>query len=234
MNPFHNKVVDIIVFEQIKKEMDEARQKIYEKYKNKLKEIKEKESDIRLDKFDMYQTDISWLKKDKDLKDMYYVVQARKSVTANMVKKVFKECINEVLDEIEVIDVNGEKVNPKTKRMILAEKIVKETIEGTITPNVLRGFEIIRDTIGEKPANEVISKGIEAKIIDVNITKEKIEKVKIMLDGLRNARITDGLEENFAIRRSDERPGNEGAVKADVSGESERVYNVDVLPDKQD
>jgi hypothetical protein len=118
--------------------------------------------------------------------------------------------------------------------MLLAKMVVQGVLTGNITANQLRGLEIIRDTVGERPANEIISKGIQQKIIDVNITKEKVDRVKGILDSLRSASITDGLKQNLAIGRGSEGPGDERVIEVDVSGESEGVHNPDVLPDKQD
>lgn len=232
MNPFHNKVTDLVIYEQIKKELREARDKIYEKYKDKLKDIKEKEEGmVGFESFEIHKEDVEYLKKDKDLKEMYYNVQSRKLVTRQMVKKALKDLINEVLDSETNVIENGQ---VKTKKMMLAEMIVDGTLDGTITPAQLRGLEIIRDTIGEKPASEIINKGIQQKVIDVNITEEKVERVKSILEGLRSAKITDGFGKNIAIRTVDAELRNERVVEVGVSGEPERLHNSDVLPDKQD
>lgn len=232
MNPFHNKVVDVVVYEQIKKELREARERIYQKYKDKLKDIKEKEEGmVGFDVFEMGQEDLKILKEDEDLKEMFNNVQSHKLVTRQMVKKAFKDCFNEILDSDTHIIENGQ---PKSKKMLLAEMIVDGTLSGTITANQLRGLEVIRDTIGEKPANEIISKGIQQKVIDVKITEEKIERVKNILDGLRSAKVTDGLGENIAIRTVDAGRGDEGVVEVDLPRESKGLHNPDVLPDKQD
>lgn len=232
MNPFHNKVVDVVVYEQIKKELREAREKIYQKYKDKLRDIKEKEEGmVGFDVFEMGQEDLRILKEDEDLKEMFNNVQSHKLVTRQMVKKAFKDLLNEVLDSDTHIIENGQ---PKSKKMLLAEMVVDGTLSGTITANQLRGLEVIRDTIGEKPANEIISKGIQQKVIDVKITEEKIERVKNILDGLRSAKVTDGLGENIAIRTVDAGRGDEGVVEVDLPRESKGLHNPDVLPDKQD
>lgn len=232
MNPFHNKVVDVVVYEQIKKEIREAREKIYQKYKDKLRDIKEKEEGmVGFDVFEMGQEDLKILKEDEDLKEMFNNVKSQKLVTRQMVKKAFKDLLNEVLDSDTHIIENGQ---PKTKKMLLAEMVVDGTLSGTITANQLRGLEVIRDTIGEKPANEIINKGIQQKVIDVKITEEKIERVKNILDGLRSAKITDGLGENIAIRTVDAGRGDEGVVEVDLPRESEGLHNPNVLPDKQD
>lgn len=235
MNPFHNKVVDVVVYEQIKKEMREARAKIYEKYKNKLRDIKEKEEGmVGFNAFEINDEDLKVLKEDEDLKEMYLNVASRKVTTRSMVKQIFKDCINEILDEVNVVEINGEKTTPKSNRMLLAEKIVRDTLNGTIDPSVLKGFEVIRDTIGEKPVNEIISKGIQQKVIDVKITQEKIEKVKTLLEGLRSVKAADEFGKNIALRTVDAGYGDEGAVEVDLPRESEGVHNADVLPDKQD
>lgn len=232
MNPFHNKVVDVVVYEQIKKEIREARERIYQKYKDKLKDIKEREEGmVGFDVFEMGQEDLKILKEDEDLKEMFNNVQSHKLVTRQMVKKAFKDLLNEVLDSDTHIIENGQ---PKSKKMLLAEMVVDGTLSGTITANQLRGLEVIRDTIGEKPANEIISKGIQQKVIDVKITEEKIERVKNILDGLRSAKVTDGLGENIAIRTVDAGRGDEGVVEVDLPRESKGLHNPDVLPDKQD
>jgi len=232
MNPFHNKVVDVVVYEQIKKELREAREKIYQKYKDKLRDIKEKEEGmVGFDVFEMGQEDLKILKEDEDLKEMFNNVQSHKLVTRQMVKKAFKDLLNEVLDSDTHIIENGQ---PKSKKMLLAEMVVDGTLSGTITANQLRGLEVIRDTIGEKPANEIISKGIQQKVIDVKITEEKIERVKNILDGLRSAKVTDGLGKNIAIRTVDAGRRDEGVVEVDLPRESKGLHNPDVLPDKQD
>lgn len=231
MNPFHNKAADVVIYEQIKKEIREARLKIFEKYKDKIKDIKDIESGmVGFDSLEMARAVMDYIKNDKDLKEMYRNVQSQKVATKNMVKQTFKECINEILDDVPII-VDGV---AKNKRMLIVEKIVNGMMNDTLDPVTLKAFEVIRDTIGEKPVNEIINKGIQQKFIDVKITEEKVEKVKSLLEGLRNTRVTDGLGKNIALRTVDARPGNERVVEVDVSGESERVYNSDVLPDKQD
>lgn len=231
MNPFHNKVVDVVIYEQIKKELRDARERIFQKYKDKLKSIKEKEEGmVGFEAFEIQKEDLKMIKEDKDLREMYNNVKNQRILTKNVVKRTFKECINEILDDVPIID-NGV---AKNKRMLIVEKIVDGIMNDTLNPVTLKGFEVIRDTIGEKPVSEIINKGIQQKVIDVNITHEKVEKVKNILEGLRNARVTDGLGENIAIRTVDARPRDKGVVEVDVSGESEGVHHVDVLSDKQD
>ena len=230
-NPFRDKCVDTIIYKAIVKEIDDAIKKIYEKYKDKIRDIKDiEEGMVGFDILGLRDKSLDYIKNDKELSLVYKNAQKRRILTKSMVKKVFKDCFNELLDETPIV-VDGK---VRSKRDLLAEKILNGVMTDTLDPVTLKGFEVIRDTIGEKPANEVISKGIQQKVIDVKITQEKVERVQNILESLRSKKITDGLGENRAIRTVDAGYGNERAVKVDVSGESERVYNPDVLPDKQD
>lgn len=221
-----------IIYEAIKADIREFAEKMKEKYKAKLKRIQEiKDSQKGFGLFDIENLIWEYIKEDEDLRKAIYNAQKLPLVTKRMVKQVFKDCFNEILDK-ETNLVEDGKV--KTTRMLLAEMIVKGVMTGDITANQLRGLEIIRDTVGEKPANEIISKGIEQKIIDVNITKDKVDKVKTILDSLRSANVTDGFRKDYSLGRVSAGPGNEGIVEVDVSGESEGVHNPNVLPDKQD
>lgn len=232
---FKDAVVDKIIMEAIRAEIKEFAKRIHDKYVPKLKDIQKiRDDQVGFRIFEIEHLVWDYVLQDPDLKQARYRVNNMPLMTRKMVKQVFKDCINEILDEITVVDVNGEKTNPKTNRMLLAEKLVRDTLNGTIEPNVLKGFEVIRDTIGEKPVSEIISKGIQQKVIDINITKEKVDKVKNILEGLRSAKIGDGLKQDFSLRASDARPRDEGVVEVDVSGQPEGVHNADILPDKQD
>lgn len=234
-DPFEDKSADLVVYNAIKRDIRDALFVIFEKYKKKLNDIKKiKEGQVGFKKFEIRNLINEYINKDKDLQRLASRVNTTKSIGKNYMKKAFKECFNEVLDETPIVDINGEKVNPKTKKLLLAEKIVNDTLNGTIDPAVLKGLEVIRDTIGEKPVNEIINKGIEAKIIDVNITNDKVEKVKKILESLRTKRVIDGFGQNNIIGTSVSERGNEGVVEVSVSRESEGVHNSDVLPDKQD
>ena len=229
---FADREANTVIYEAIKRDVRDFVEQLKKKYKKKIVDIEDiKNGCVGLQVFKIKELIWEYIKEDKDLKRACLALQTQKLVTKNMVKKIFKECFNEILDSDTNIIENGQ---PKTKRMLLAEKIVDGVMQDTLDPVTLRGFEVIRDTIGEKPANEVISKGIQQKVIDVNITQEKVDKVKTLLEGLRNARITDGLREDFSLRAIDAGPGNERVVEADVSGESEGVHNADILPDEQD
>ena len=221
-----------IIYEALKADIKAFAKQMKEKYKPKLKKIQEiKDSQMGLGLFEVDNLIWEYVKEDDDLRHAIYTAQQLPLVTKRMVKEIFKDCFNEVLNKNSNIIENGK---PKTTRMLLVEMVVQGVLTGTITANQLRGLEIIRDTVGERPANEIISKGIQQKIVDVTITKEKVDKVKDILDSLRSANITDGLKQNIALRGIPERPGNEGVIETNVSGESERVHNPDVLPDKQD
>lgn len=224
-----------IIYEALKADIKAFAKQMKEKYKPKLKKIQEiKDSQTGLGLFEVDNLIWDYIKEDDDLRKGIYRAQKLPLVTKKMVKEIFKDCFNEILDTPGIVDVKDGQEKVKSKRMLLAEMIVNGVLSGDITANQLRGLEIIRDTVGEKPANEIISTGIQQKIIDVNIDKDKVNKVKEILDGLRRASITDGLRQNIPIGRGDERPGDERVVEVDVSGESEGVHNPDVLPDKQD
>lgn len=224
-------VSDKVIFEAINVEIKEFAKYIKEKYKPKLKRIKElKEEQIGFKMFEIPRLVWKHIEEDEDLRKAIYRTRRLPLVTKRMVKEIFKDCFNEVLDQVDLVD-DGK---PTTKRMLLAKMIVQGVLTGNITANQLRGLEIIRDTVGERPANEIISKGIQQKIIDVNITKEKVDRVKGILDSLRSANVTDGLKQNLALRRIVEGPRDEGVVEVDVSEQSERVHNPDVLSDKQE
>lgn len=224
-----------VLYEAIKEDVREFAEKIKAKYKPKYQKIKElKDGQVGFKIFEIDQLIWDYIKEDDDLRKGIYRAQKLPLVTKKMVKEIFKDCFNEILDTPGIVDVKDGQEKVKSKRMLLAEMIVNGVLSGDITANQLRGLEIIRDTVGEKPANEIISTGIQQKIIDVNIDKDKVSKVKEILDGLRRASITDGLRQNIPIGRGDERPGDERVVEVDVSGESEGVHNPDVLPDKQD
>ena len=228
-------VSEKVIYEAIKAEAKEFAKYIKEKYKPKILKIREiKNNQVGFGIFEIPTIIWKYIEEDEDLRKVIYNAQRLPLVTRKMVKQIFKDCFNEILDEVPMVEVGNGQEKVKTKRMLLAEMIVKGVLEGTITANQLRGLEVIRDTVGEKPANEIISKGIQQKIIDVNITKEKVDKVKGILDSLRSASITDGLKQNLAIRRFAEGPGDERVIEVDVSRESEGIHNADVLPDKQD
>lgn len=222
---------DKVIYEAIKSDIRDFVDRLKEKYGPKLKEIRRiKDEATGLEIFNVKDMVWKFVKQDEDLKEALEAVSNAPLLTKKMVKRVFKDCFNELLDEANVV-VDGK---VKNNRMLLAEKILKGVMNDTLDPVTLKGFEVIRDTVGEKPANEVISKGIQQKIIDVNITKEKVDRVKGILDTLRGASIADGLRKNFSLGTGDDGPGDEGVVEADVLGESKGIYNADVLPDKQD
>lgn len=234
VDPFRNKYARIIVYRAILQEVEEALNRIADKYKPKLKDLDEIESVEGFESFNIKDRVYEYIENDKDLRRARLDAKQQKVITKRMVKQAFKDCFNEVLEEINVVDVNGEKTIPKSNKMLLAEKVVRDTLNGTIDPSVLKGFEVIRDTIGEKPANEIINKGIEAKIIDVKITQDKIERVKNILESLRNRKVIDGLKQDSIAGGGTQGQGNEGVVEVDLPRESEGVHNADVLPDKQD
>lgn len=229
---FRNLCADYVIYNAIKKEVYEFQKNLKKKYKSKLKDISQIQAgQVGFGKFEINRLVWQYIKEDAELRRVAVSLVSERRITKRMVKQVFKDCFNELLDEESKLIENG---HPKTNRMLLAEKIFRGVMEDNLDPVSLKGFEVIRDTIGEKPTNVVINKGIEQKVIDINITKDKVEKVKNILEGLRNARITDGFEQDISVGTGDARPRDEGVVEVDVSGESEGIHNVDVLPDKQD
>lgn len=231
-NAFQDLAAEKVVYEALKDEAREFAKKMKEKYVPKFKKLQQiRDEQVGFKIFEVNNLIWEYILQDPDLAEASEKVRHMPLVTRKMVKQVFKDCFNEILDEESNIIVNGK---PKTKKSLLAEKIYNGVMNDTLDPVTLKGFEVIRDTIGEKPANEVISKGIQQKVIDIKVTQEKVEKVQNILESLRSAKIGDGLKQDFSLRTIDARPRDEGDTEVDVSGESERVYNPDVLPDKQD
>ena len=226
MNPFHVLEGDKIIYDAMWNEIFQ----VMEKYKKKFEEIRKVEDNVTgFDVFKIRRIVLDYIYNDKYLAKIANKLQERKLVTRKMVKKVFKDCFNEILDT-EIVD--GERV--VSKRLLIAEKIVDGVLKDNLDPVTLRGFEVLRDSTGEKPVSEIINKGIQQKIIDVNITKEKVDKVQGILDSLRGASALDGFKQDNNIRTIDAGPGNERIVETELSGEPKRLHNADVLPDKQD
>lgn len=70
--------------------------------------------------------------------------------------KAFKEELNNELAQI-VKDKNG---NEATVKSVLTKQIVQQAMRGN-----LKAWEIIRDTIGEKPADNIVISGPDPAII---------------------------------------------------------------------
>lgn len=228
---FRNLCADVVIYNAIKRDVKNLVYEIKKKYKKHLKNIEDIQAgQIGFKKFEINNLVWQYIKDDPELRKVAASLTDERRITKSMVKQIFKDCFNEILDDIPIVDDGKVKSN----RMLLAEKIFKGVMDGTLDPVTLKGFEVIRDTIGEKPANEIISKGMQQKVIDVHITQEKVDKVKNILDGLRRAKLTDGFREDNGIGRGDAGRGHEGSVEVSVSGESEGVHYPDVLPDKQD
>lgn len=83
------------------------------------------------------------------------------SVKARRRKKAFREYMEEQLNS-NGGTLNGEKA---TKKEIIAARAVQICMENGVNTNeFLKAFEIIRDTIGEKPTDKVdVSANAEAK-----------------------------------------------------------------------
>ena len=236
-NPFHEYYIDELIIGSFYREV----RKIVEKYGKKAKEIKKIENSFKgLNSFEISNKVREFVLNDPDLSEVYKNKLTGKAITKRMAKQIFKECFNEILDETAEIDVTDGKEVVKTKRMKLAEKIVNGVMNDTLDAVSLKGFEVIRDTVGEKPTTEIINKGIQAKIIDINASKEKIAQVKEMLDGLKGKTVVEvlegknGFEQDNSIRRGSEESRNERDSETDVLSKFQRVHNAHLLLDKQD
>lgn len=226
-NPFRDLVGDQVIYRAMWAEL----MPIINKYTEKLKELHEKEDNATgFNIFSIKNIVREYIYKDPFLSEVAKSLNRQKLATRKMLKKTFKECMNDVLDE-EIVDEKG---NVKSKRLLIADKLIDGILKDNLDPVTLRGIEVVRDSTGEKPISQIISKGIQQKVIDVNITEEKVSKVQSILEGLRGATQLDGFTKNNNIRRIDEGFGNERVIEAELSGEPERLHNSDVLPDKQD
>lgn len=229
---FDDPTVEYTIKKAINLEIEEFAKKLKLKYKKKLDEI----NAIRGSKSGVYVFCIKeqvweYLKTDKDLRKAFDVSSRTRLITKPMVKQVFKDCFNEILDAESNIIEDGVR---KTNRMLLAELLIKGVLNDKISDQQIKGLKLIMDYVGEKPASEIIQQGIQQKIIDVNITQEKIQNVKALLDKIRRASILDGFREDFTTGGSSKTTGDKGNNETGVFGELERIYNIDVLPDKQD
>ncbi|MBR5314563.1 MAG: hypothetical protein IKU45_04010 [Clostridia bacterium] len=78
-------------------------------------------------------------------------------------KRAFRELIEDMLDE-DGGTVNGQ---PATKKdLVVARAIKMLTSTGTKDQDFLKAFEIIRDTIGEKPVERIVVAEVSQDIID--------------------------------------------------------------------
>lgn len=78
-------------------------------------------------------------------------------------KRAFRELIEDMLDE------NGGTVNgqPATKKdLVVARAIKMLTSTDTKDQDFLKAFEIIRDTIGEKPVERIVVAEVSQDVID--------------------------------------------------------------------
>jgi hypothetical protein len=77
--------------------------------------------------------------------------------------KLFKEIIDEELDEdLEIISKDGKKIKV-TKKELLVKKMIYIMLkdlrtEGKLTNEIIKAFELVRDTIGEKPVQQIEQK----------------------------------------------------------------------------
>ena len=85
------------------------------------------------------------------------------SVKARRKKKEFRELFEKMLAEDGGV-LNGEQVTRKD--LITAKAIRLLMAETTDTKDFLRAFEIVRDTIGEKPIEKVMVAEVDQQTID--------------------------------------------------------------------
>lgn len=231
-NPFHNKAAEISVFYAVVEEVKNALRAISAKYGDKIRDMKriEEENSNGFRQFQIEPLINEYIQKDPDLSEAILRARRAKLGIKGQVAKAFKELFIEALDE-DYFD--GKTGTVKTKKRAITDKIVDDMLNDRITNETINAFKTIRDSIGEKPVEEIITKGLEAKVIDINITQDKVNRVKELLDGIKKGGVLGGLQQNIEVGAGNERPGNERVVEAGVSGESERVYLPDVVSDKQ-
>lgn len=78
-------------------------------------------------------------------------------------KKAFRELFEQMLSE-DGGTLNGQQVSRKD--MVTARAIKMLTSDKTKDQDFLRAFEIVRDTIGEKPVEKVVVSEVSQDIID--------------------------------------------------------------------
>ena len=79
------------------------------------------------------------------------------SVEARRNKKLLRDCL-EILLEIEMQGKKGEKM---TGAEALSAKLFAEAMKGNV-----KAFEVLRDTVGQKPADKVMVADVEASVIE--------------------------------------------------------------------
>lgn len=78
-------------------------------------------------------------------------------------KKAFRELFEQMLSE-DGGTLNGQQVSRKD--MVTARAIKMLTSDKTKDQDFLRAFEIVRDTIGEKPVEKVVVSEVSQEVID--------------------------------------------------------------------
>lgn len=94
----------------------------------------------------------------------------KKSAESRLARKTLREELLSLL-ESDVVDKKG---NTKQAQVAMSAALIKQAISGNT-----KAFEIIRDTIGEKPVDKVEMK------TDVNI-EESTARLKSLFDGIAN------------------------------------------------
>lgn len=78
-------------------------------------------------------------------------------------KKAFREWLEDQL-ESDGGTLNGK---PVSKKELIAARLVQNLLDGSVdTKDFLRGFEIVRDTIGEKPVEKLSVSSVDQETID--------------------------------------------------------------------
>lgn len=78
-------------------------------------------------------------------------------------KKAFREWLEEQLDS-DGGNLNGQ---PATKKQLIAARLVQKLLDGNVEDkDFLRAFEVVRDTIGEKPIDKLSVSTVDQETID--------------------------------------------------------------------
>lgn len=78
-------------------------------------------------------------------------------------KKAFREWLEEQL-ESDGGNLNGQ---PATKKELIAARLVQKLLDGSVEDrDFLRAFEVVRDTIGEKPIDKLSVSTVDQETID--------------------------------------------------------------------
>jgi hypothetical protein len=89
------------------------------------------------------------------------VEYARRSAEARRAKKTFREQFEAELEaEISQRDKNGNVIGKTTVKDAITKQMVQRALKGNT-----RAFELIRDTIGEKPSETIVVTDIDPEVV---------------------------------------------------------------------